>query len=846
MMSCRAFRLSVFASLFMFPSVLALSADISTKPTSEEMAQAKRFVAAKFLSPATEKPGLIVAVNNGPIELNSHYKKPLKIVDKQFTHGIACHAVSKIVVQLPGPGKTFSATVGLDNNEQTASGQGSIVFRVDVGGQNVFQSDVMKVNTPGKPVEVDLKDATAFVLEVGDAGDGIGWDQAVWADAQVELADGKTVRLGDLPVLEVQDGLYSVDPPFSFTYNGRPSSEFLGTWKVDRTTKKIDDHRTGHTVVYSDPAGGLSVRCEAVEYDDFPTVEWTLHFKNTGATDTPIIENIQSLDVRWQRDASEFLLHHNIGSPADGTDYGPLETALGGGVTKRLGCAGGRSTNINMSYFNLEQAKDAGLIVVVGWPGQWAADFIRDVDHGLRIRAGQELTHFKLLPGEEVRTPMSVLQFWKGGDWIRAQNVWRRWMIAHNIPKRPGGKVPQPMLLAYLGGAYEEMYKATEAAHFEWFNRYMEEKIPLTHWWMDAGWYPCDPVGWPKVGTWEVDKRRFPRGLRSISDLVHSKGMSTLLWFEPERVAEGTWITENHPEWVLGGKNGGLLDFGNPDVLKWITDKVDKVLVEEGIDLYRQDFNMDPLDYWRRADAQDRQGIAEIKHVTNLLAYWDELRRRHPDMLIDECASGGRRNDLEMMRRAVPMWRSDKTMEPIGQQTMTYGLSMWVPYFGTGTVAWGDAAYFITGKSPIEAYGFWCSACPSLNLLFDVRERGLDYAKIRELTTQWREVMPYFYGDYYPLMKLNRDNDAWVAWQFDRPEQDDGIVEVFRRKESIYESAQLKLRGLVSTAKYQITRIDVPNGPTSVASGEDLQTKGLSVSIDERPGVVILKYQRIP
>ena len=105
------------------------------------------------------------------------------------------------------------------------------------------------------------------------------------------------------------------------------------------------------------------------------------------------------------------------------------------------------------------------------------------------------------------------------------------------------------------------------------------------------------------------------------------------------------------------------------------------------------------MDYWRGADAPDRQGITEIRHVTNLLAYWDELRRRHPDMLIDECASGGRRNDLEMMRRAVPLWRSDKTMEPIGQQSMTYGLSMWIPYFGTGTVAWGDAAYFITGKS---------------------------------------------------------------------------------------------------------------------------------------------------
>jgi alpha-galactosidase len=252
---------------------------------------------------------------------------------------------------------------------------------------------------------------------------------------------------------------------------------------------------------------------------------------------------------------------------------------------------------------------------------------------------------------------------------------------------------------------------------------------------------------------------------------------------------------------------------------------------------------MDPLAYWRAADANDRQGIAEIRHITNLLAYWDELKRRHPNMLIDECASGGRRNDLEMMRRAVPLWRSDKTMEPIGQQSMTYGLSMWIPYFGTGTAAWGDAAYFVTGKTPVESYGFWCSACPSLNLLFDVREKGLDYDKIRQLTAQWREVMPYYYGDYYPLMTTTRDNGVWIAWQFDRPEQSDGIVQVFRRADSAYESVRLKLRGLDPKAKYQITRLD--RSEKLEMNGEELMQKGLPVAIDERPGVAIIKYQLV-
>jgi alpha-galactosidase len=123
--------------------------------------------------------------------------------------------------------------------------------------------------------------------------------------------------------------------PFSFTYNGRPSAEALKSWATERSAIKLDANRTRHTITFSDPATGLILRCEAVECHDFPTVEWTLYFRNNGKTDTPIIENIQALDFRFQRgDDGEFLLHHAVGSPANGSDYAPLETPLGANATK--------------------------------------------------------------------------------------------------------------------------------------------------------------------------------------------------------------------------------------------------------------------------------------------------------------------------------------------------------------------------------------------------------------------------------------------------------------------------------------------------------------------------------
>src|ERR1019366_10348191 len=91
---------------------------------------------------------------------------------------------------------------------------------------------------------------------------------------------------------------------------------------------------------------------------------------------------------------------------------------------------------------------------------------------------------------------------------------------------------------------------------------------------------------------------------------------------------------------------------------------------------------------------------------------------------------------------------------------------------------------------------------------------------------------------YYPLMTITRDNSAWIAWQFDRPEQSDGIVQVFRRANSPYESVRLKLRGLEPKAKYQITQLD--RSEKLEMNGEELVQKGLPVAIDERPGVAII------
>jgi alpha-galactosidase len=801
--------------------------------SADEVTEARRWVAAKLEGAREERPldpGLYVLANNDPVQQNARGGKRMRMGEVQYTWGLYCHAYSRVIVRLPGPGKAFTAVAGVDTNDQTSGGRGSVIFVVRVGGKEAFRTDVRREGMPPVPVSVDLDGASEFVLEVEDAGDGIACDQSDWADAKVEMEDGSVVWLGDMALFEgARKGPYTTDPFFSFTYDGKPSAELLRTWERKRETARLDAQRTQHTLTYTDPQTGLVVRCVGIEYHDFPTVEWTLYLKNTSDRDTPILSDIQAVDTRFERNAQgEFTLNHHVGSPCTQYDYQPLQTVLGPRQEKRVAAAGGRPTNSDLPYFNLEWPGE-GVIVVVGWPGQWAATFTRDADIGTRIRAGQELTHLKLLPGEEIRTPLVVLQFWQG-DRLRAQNVWRRWMVAHSIP-RPGGKLPAPQFAACSSHQFGEMIHADSASQIFFIDRYLEEGLKLDYWWMDAGWY-WNKTGWPNTGTWEVDTDRFPGGFRPITDHAHEKGVRSIVWFEPERVTPGTWLYENHPEWLLGQEGGQkLLNLGNREAREWLTGHVDKLLTEQGIDLYRQDFNMDPLDYWRASDSAERQGITEIRHVEGYLAYWDELRRRHPDMLIDSCASGGRRNDLETMRRAVPLLRSDYILEPIGQQCHTYGIASWLPFWGTGFNA-------------TDAYTFRSTLCPHITGCYDMRRNDIDYASARKLLAEWRSVAPMIlYGDYYPLTPYSRETSQWMAWQFDRPDEGDGLVQAFRRPDSVYEVARLRLRGLTPEATYAVRTAD--DGSETEVTGRDLMEPGIAVPIPDRPGAALLTYRRL-
>jgi alpha-galactosidase len=628
---------------------------------------------------------------------------------------------------------------------------------------------------------------------------------------------------------------------FSFVYGGKPAA--LPKWQLKKQRRRQREAIV-HTRTYRDPKTKLVVTVEIKEYTQFPVIEWGLRFRNASDRKSPMLEDIRSLDTTLALGKLPYL-HFYTGDYCVVDGYEPFRVSLAHEEEYRFAPWGGRPTNRAWPYYNLECPADGrGAIVVIGWSGQWAATFRGLKDGVVQAQAGQQTTHFRLLPGEEVRTPLSVLLFYRG-DAVRGQNLWRRWMLAHNLP-RPAGKLPEPMLPAYTGRWFDEMGTATEENQIAFIERYREEGIQLDYWWMDAGWYPCRLDGknrWAVTGTWEPDPERFPRGLRAICDHAHAKGIKTLVWFEPERVVTGTWlggqsgwllhppVQQQNPAW-----HTFLLNLGHPEARRWLINHTSKVLREQAIDLYRQDFNIDPLPFWRKADAPDRQGITENHYVTGYLTFWTTLRKRFPNMLIDSCASGGRRNDLETMRLSVPLHKTDyHYADNATKQAFHHTLNAWLPYFGA----------YVLPVDDVDTYAFRSSLAPMTMLTYDLRRRDADWPKLKALTEEWRRLTAtdYFYGDYYPLTPYNRDEREWIAWQHDRPDTGIGLVQAFRRKDCAVAAVTLRLRGLDPEATYAVVNQDAPNAPQSL-SGRALMETGLALTATQAPQAILVAYRR--
>ncbi|MHB1294977.1 MAG: glycoside hydrolase family 36 protein [Anaerolineae bacterium] len=623
-------------------------------------------------------------------------------------------------------------------------------------------------------------------------------------------------------------------PPFSLVYGGEPLDVLLAqaraTYREQPPAKGDGTELTFHLEL----APSLDVRLEAQVYPAFEAVEWMLVLTNTGNEDSPVIEALQALDTTLERgDQGEFLLHRLLGSDCKPTDFAPLEQTLGPGAEAFFAPEQGFSSNVSAFPFFGLAAPEGGVMVAIGWTGQWAARLTRDAAAGLRLQAGMEGVRISLRPGESIRSPRILLVFYQG-ERLAGHNRMRRFLAEHHTPLIEG----RPMLPLVSCNTWfpsgDDGNLANETNQLEIIQAYADLGIEYIV--VDAGW---SVGGYPKgCGDWRVDPTKYPRGLKPLADAAHACGIKFGLWMPPELVMPGTPLDQEHPEWLLklpGNNHWGwrnhVLNLGVPEAWQWLLDTASALITEVGIDYYRFDGGVG-LDYLHAYDTPYRQGITEIRHIEGLYAYADALRSRFPHVMFEGCSGGGRRIDLEMVSRCNLFWKTDYYFDSEANQAHALGGNLYLPTYAWNTPFWSLSDYDL--RSCLGG---------SLCLGWDPRQEGFPQERAQAMVAQFKRLRPLMQGDFYPLLEHSLRPDATTGYQYHRSDLDEGMCVLFRRAKSPYVTLQVPLRGLTPERLYRI--VDEDTGEAHTLSGLEMASTGVRITLERAPSAALLTYRAV-
>lgn len=608
-------------------------------------------------------------------------------------------------------------------------------------------------------------------------------------------------------------------------------------------TKTVGEpHQTITTIEGTSPQG-LTITAVYTSYDDYPVGEWVCSIENRGDENSPIVSEWSILTDTVFEGVSPVIRHGN-GDPWHPSAYSEIRTVLtqplhlyphvDKAIYGETPYQGGGTPCCGASPYMRLLFEGHGFNLAIGWPGQWEA-FFTPVSCGAAVTVKQQRVRMSIAPGERMRSPQVIMMAYEG-DEIYGINLWRRFCFDHIIP-HAGGHALSPMLIQTTdepGGI--ENTCSTEERMLAMIEGCREKEILPDVWWIDAGWYPCPAGNWGPTGTWHADKERFPRGLRPISDRCAQYGCKLLVWFEPERVCPGTELALQHPDWLLYQKgesrdnfSAAMPDLGNTSVCDGLAAIITHTLQKDGISIYRQDFNFDPLPVWTANEAADRIGAVENRYCQGYLRFWDILLQLNPGLLIDSCCGGGRRNEPEAMRRAVPLHYTDVGNDPVLMQHQHAVMFSWIPYFGSAPT---------TQPEPGETWGryeYHCSMTTCFKIRTPLHGTQEDIEMLQDMIRIWRRAAPHMIsGDFVLLADSNGSPQRYFSMQFDVPGQEAGFFQVIRNQQCA-EQVFTVFPLLRPDVTYRLENSE--SGEHLVLLGADL-LQGFAVRIPKKSGVI--------
>lgn len=198
--------------------------------------------------------------------------------------------------------------------------------------------------------------------------------------------------------------------------------------------------------------------------------------------------------------------------------------------------------------------------------------------------------------------------------------------------------------------AYEDQ-KINEQVFLE--NAKIAAQIGLDYCVLDAGWFGSGDEWMNIRGDWEKENTKaFPNGIKYLSNEVEKLGLKFGIWIEVEALGLKAESRKILNQYVMENENetNDLICFGNRKVVDWAVEKISQLIEKTNAKWLKMDFNIDPKGGCKSANHDHKKTDGLQAHYTGLYEVVKTIRKKYPDVIFENCSSGGLRTDSKILQ----------------------------------------------------------------------------------------------------------------------------------------------------------------------------------------------------
>ncbi len=371
---------------------------------------------------------------------------------------------------------------------------------------------------------------------------------------------------------------------------------------------------------------------------------------------------------------------------------------------------------------------------------------------------------------------------------------------------------------------------------------------------VDAGW-ECPPdrqTEWGDfTGTNIPDTERYPNGITELADYCHGKGMKFGLWSDIESLGRLCRNYTEHPEWrssnIFGEQSNRFIDITQPEVSEYMESTLARIIEDYKLDLLRIDYNTDYREYFSVRDTGS--GIAEcltMRHFKAVYGIYESLKKRFPNVIFENCAGGGGRTDLGMMKNFNHTWVTDNQCAPLSVM-ITNGMTVALPPERVDRLFAGMNSHKF-GSLDLQMRNTMLTHM-SLNVISPVtapmNERQLEFIRhsVGIYKDFIRPFMPTAKTFHHTPDVAQTFTDGFTAIEIASPQADRGALAAFNLCGTNSVLRKVRLKGADASKTYEVTLDN--NTETFIVTGRELKYDGINISIPSSLSSELVLYKAI-